>query len=396
MAFTINVIRDDDHLLMKSFCESGFGFFSKAGVLNTFGRFFLQVRFELFVGLNDYDIYKDENGTIVQSLVDAEGEKFAGDNFGDPEDLAEETAAPSPPPARRLRFLDDVVDDDKDIPRDRSKGSGRRILDVDDANSWRILTETESRTEACVVAAITRMQIIIPIIGGVNFGNAVAGYVPDCLFLCECEKQGHGTHGSRFPSISIYSWCFLPPEDTGVQCTPNGLFINVQTRLELVDGLAGALGSFIDSALTDPPTVSDPSGGGFTFGLYFDQSKVFQAVVFRVQPPTWSFFGIQVSGAIAPTVHLQWVKGAEVERRRLSILRTKVGGNWIPNCKQTGDTCNEEFWVPFYKDEAEYNALKGGNHKYEICEDLLLNVNQDDDKLLYYNRYANAFDTVIN
>jgi hypothetical protein len=144
------------------------------------------------------------------------------------------------------------------------------------------------------------------------------------------------------------------------------------------------------TSLTGSPTASDNQGGGLAFGVYFNQERVPQAVVFKYQPRTLEFFGLS-AGSVGPTLHLQWVEGAEVERRRSTLLRKKdANGNWISNCAQIGEECVQ--WSPFYKDKDEYDTLSaaGESPDTEICEDILLNVNQDDDKLLYYNRMMTA------
>ncbi len=82
------------------------------------------------------------------------------------------------------------------------------------------------------------------------------------------------------------------------------------------------LGSFMETSLTDPPTASNTQGGGLAFGVYFNQGRVPQAVVFKYQPRALSFFGL-TAGSVGPTLHLQWVEGAEVEQRHSTLLQKK-------------------------------------------------------------------------
>jgi hypothetical protein len=67
---------------------------------------------------------------------------------------------------------------------------------------------------------------------------------------------------------------------------------------------------------------------------------------------------------------------------------TNLAGSWIPNCAQIGEDCQS--WAPFYKNQQEYDNRNSLTLETEICEDILLNVNQNPDKLLYYNRMMTA------
>ena len=68
---------------------------------------------------------------------------------------------------------------------------------------------------------------------------------------------------------------------------------------------------------------------GNSLGVFFND-RDFEAVVLRFNFPVISLFGVTIPGAGRPTIHLQYVKGSEIEQRRESILRIRVGGDWIP------------------------------------------------------------------
>ena len=57
----------------------------------------------------------------------------------------------------------------------------------------------------------------------------------------------------------------------------------------------------------------------------------FESLVLRLEAPVASLFGLKVSGS-QPTIHFQYVKGSEINRRRESNLRTSATDeeNWVP------------------------------------------------------------------
>ena len=74
----------------------------------------------------------------------------------------------------------------------------------------------------------------------------------------------------------------------------------------------------------------EPQKSGNSLGVFLNDGD-FEAVVFRFEAPVVSLFGVTVSGAGRPIIHFQYAKGSEIERRRKSILRTRVsGGAWVP------------------------------------------------------------------
>ena len=69
---------------------------------------------------------------------------------------------------------------------------------------------------------------------------------------------------------------------------------------------------------------------GNSLGVFLNDGD-FEAVVFRLEFPVTSLFGVTIPSASGrPIIHFQYVKGSEIERRRESILRTRVGDAWIP------------------------------------------------------------------
>lgn len=54
------------------------------------------------------------------------------------------------------------------------------------------------------------------------------------------------------------------------------------------------------------------------------------------------------------------------------------------NCGDVGFSCAEDGWSPFIQIEPD------SPYEYEICSDILLNPEQNPDKLLYYNRVLTA------
>jgi len=124
-----------------------------------------------------------------------------------------------------------------------------------------------------------------------------------------------------------------------------------------------------------------PSSGN-SLGVFLNDGA-FEAVVSRFEAPVVSLFGVKVPGAGRPIIHFQYLKGSEVERRRASILRTRVGGVWIPNCDNLAsegicDNNNDSHWADF------------GNSDTQICKNILINPDDNSRKLMYYNRVLTA------
>jgi hypothetical protein len=244
------VMEQTTHETTKGFCETGFGVFSKPGVRNLLSMF-LRIDFEVYIGFNK-KTYQYTNGTVNQAVVDAAGDGLATSlTGGNASALADNTTT-----SRRLSLedLEGLRYEDVDANRNTAK---RSRLNADDPDTWRLLTETYE--EVCLVLTVSCMEITIPAIGGIYLARAMGG------------------------------WCFLSPEDSGVQCTPNGLFFNLDQQIELGDGLSVVLGTFLNEG---PPTVGDTQSGGASLGLYFNQERVFQVVVLRIELPARSFFGV--------------------------------------------------------------------------------------------------------
>ena len=59
------------------------------------------------------------------------------------------------------------------------------------------------------------------------------------------------------------------------------------------------------------------------------------------------------------------------------------------NCVDVDEKC--ESWSPFYEDEGDSVIEEDERiEKTQICSDMLLNEDDDPDKLLYYNRVLTA------
>jgi hypothetical protein len=161
---------------------------------------------------------------------------------------------------------------------------------------WRDLQETSE--DPCIIITMTAMRLQVPLIGSLVFGNAIGGF------------------------------CNFSPEETGVRCTPSGFFFNIDQKFEIKGGLAGILASFLESATDAPASL----GSGNSIGVFQNPNGENEAVVFRLEFPVASLFGVTL--ASGPKVHFQFVKGSEVQRRRSTILqkrkRATTDTNWGP------------------------------------------------------------------
>ena len=169
-------------------------------------------------------------------------------------------------------------------------------------------------------------------------------------------------------------------------------FVFYPLQIELKDGLVGVLGTFLETQIEKKGGATQSSGS--SIGVFVDQDKKFQAAVLRLQTPSISFFGATF-GQGSPIIHLQYLKGSEVERRRQTMLRSRNkifrGGwtDWSESCADTKADCLG-WWKPFYHTQEDYDNRDSLTTEYEICEYLLLNPNQNPDALLYYNRMLTA------
>lgn len=227
---------------------------------------------------------------------------------------------------------------------------------------WRQLQETSE--DPCVILTATALRVTIPIVGSIIFGNAIGGF---------CN--------------------FSPIPETGVRCTPSGFFINIEQEFTFKDGLLSGLLSSIFAVDEAVEAVLPKGKSGNSVGIFQNPDGENEAIVLRLEFPVTSLFGVTVGG---PRVHFQVIRGSEVERRRQTILRkrsrenTDVNyGEWVNNCPLVN--CNITSWAPFYKnmDDAEADN-KDRLEQTQICSDILLNPDQDADKLLYYNRVLTA------
>jgi hypothetical protein len=164
---------------------------------------------------------------------------------------------------------------------------------------WRDLQETSE--DPCVIIAMTAARIKAGIIGTLILGNGIGGF------------------------------CNFSPEESGVRCNPSGFFFNLEQKFTLEGGLGGPLASML-AETADAPTTQ---ASGNSIGIFQHPNGENEAVVFRVEFPVMSIFGVTFPGIGRPIVHFQFIKGSEVERRRQTILRRRAstGSPWIYNCK---------------------------------------------------------------
>ena len=163
-----------------------------------------------------------------------------------------------------------------------------------------------------------------------------------------------------------------------------------------------------------------PQKAGNSLGVFLNDGD-FEAVVLRLEAPVISLFGVTIPGAGRPIIHFQYAKGREIQRRRESILRTRVsGGSWVPvschfhvafsfalvallnrislscdlppllctqNCSNLAseeicDNNNDAHWADF--------GPRSDTRQTQICKNILINPNNNGDKLMYYNRVIAA------
>lgn len=223
---------------------------------------------------------------------------------------------------------------------------------------WRDLQSTSE--DPCVIITMTAARIKMPLVGTLFFGNGVGGF------------------------------CKFSPEDTGVRCTPSGFFFNLEQRFTIEGGIVGILSKILASN-ADVALNEATQSSGNSIGVFQGPDGENEAVVFRLEFPVMSLFGVTLP-SLRPVVHFQVIKGSEVERRRQTILRMKPRSSslWVANCQQVDRECTS--WANFYKSSAEAAADEAGTLaiQTQICTDILLNPEQDPDKLLYYNRILTA------
>lgn len=156
----------------KQFCENGFGSFSLAGLQNFF-RLYIDMQFELYIGFDKatYSTTTDNNSTNSTNSTFDEGAA---------NETAQDFAAKLNPGRRNLeeKEADETFWDPDDVQ------DGRR-LDASDADSWRFLADKQE--DPCVILTMSRMQVALPVIGGINLAKAVGGY---CNFEPEVNGKG--------------------------------------------------------------------------------------------------------------------------------------------------------------------------------------------------------------
>jgi hypothetical protein len=237
------------------------------------------------------------------------------------------------------------------------RGRKRNLNNKEGQMLWRDLQDTGGE-DPCVIISMTAARIKMPLIGTLFFGNGIGGF------------------------------CNFSPEESGVRCTPSGFFFNLKQEFKIEGGLLGLLSSVLSDNVDLPPSIST----GNSIGIFQNDDGENEAVVFRLEFPVTSLFGVS-TGSGRPFVHFQLIKGSEVERRRQTVLRTSTGGGpWIPNCAQVDTDCKPSGWSSFYKDQAEADLDESGDLEIrtQICSDILLNLDSEPDKLLYYNRIMTA------
>ena len=97
--------------------------------------------------------------------------------------------------------------------------------------------------------------------------------------------------------------------------------------------MEGGLVGFLANVMDVDTEADDADKGVASVGLFMDHDRNFEALVMRYEPGPFTFFGIN-NGVGNPVIHMQWIKGSEVERRRETLMRRKKNGIWVPNCPQ--------------------------------------------------------------
>lgn len=205
---------------------------------------FIQMVVELYVGV-DTQRFTDEDG----GTNDEEVNSFSG------------------------TFVDTVIGEN--TTQDADTVRERRIQTAN--TDWRELTDKQE--DPCILITLSRAQLAIGLFGNINFAKGVGGY------------------------------CFFEPEDNGsgssTQCTPNGYFVNLEQKIEFKDKFLGLLGTVLDLTAEEAPSTAD--GSEFSFGLFLDQDKNFEALVFRLRHQDLTFFGVSApdQSAGGPVIHMQ-------------------------------------------------------------------------------------------
>jgi hypothetical protein len=91
--------------------------------------------------------------------------------------------------------------------------------------------------------------------------------------------------------------------------------------------------SILNSILSEKAGNPEELGSGNNVGIFQNPDGHNEAVVFRLEFPATSLFGIPLGGSgSGPKIHFQMVKGSEVERRRSTLLRRRrrdsVSSDW--------------------------------------------------------------------
>ncbi|CAB9504369.1 Inherit from bactNOG: repeat protein [Seminavis robusta] len=250
----------------------------------------------------------------------------------------------------------------KEIGAPEQEEVQRRSLfssDRDSGQMWRNVQESTTREDPCVILTMPRAAFKIPLFGGhLVFGNAIGGF------------------------------CNFPAEETGVFCTPSGWFFNIQQQFQIEGGLGGILSRALEQAIPDNDVLPPLESAGNSIGVFQDAEGRTEAVVFRLEFPVNTLFGVPLGGGARPVIHFQYVKGSEVERRRQTLLRSRpipeTGEQprpWVTNCVNVLLRC--QTWSKF--------VMHGdAGTEWEICSDILINPEQHPDKLLCYNRVLTA------
>lgn len=105
------------------------------------------------------------------------------------------------------------------------------------------------------------------------------------------------------------------------------------------------------------------------------------AVFLRVELPSLQLFGLSVLSGPSTLIHFQWFLGTELERRRSSILR-RAGSS--PNCGDIVGSCS--VWKRY---------IGYMNDDFEICEDLLLDLDPYNQVLIVSSNPSDSVDFPI-
>ena len=132
----------------------------------------------------------------------------------------------------------------------------------------------------------------------------------------------------------------------------------------------------------DPDTAPTPDAidmsGATSFGVFLDdETGDTRSVVFRLEFPQFTIFGFSLTPGLK--IHVQYLKGAELERRRWALLRRGS----VVNCPNTVQNCGT--WKPYRNYVSPYIGDDGSttSSTWEICESILLDSNHKN----YLDRY---------